>query len=311
MKVVHGLDSIDQPFRRAVLTIGNFDGVHLGHQALFNEVISRARTIDGTAVAMTFDPHPIRVLQNNGHPPLITLGEQKVELIRRTGLDALVVIPFTPEFAQISAREFLEDILISRLGMAGFVVGGDYAFGRNREGNIDFLREASDRLGFFLVVADWIQAPLEGAGRISSTRIRELVREGEVREARRLLGRPYQVRGTVLHGRDRGGKLLGCPTANLALQDELAPKTGIYAVTVEYDGNTHPGVANIGWSPTFDDHLFTVEIHLLDFSGDLYDKQIRVNFVERIRDEKKFSGISELAEQIQRDIAAARKILTR
>jgi riboflavin kinase/FMN adenylyltransferase len=311
MKVVHGLDSIDKPFTRAVLTIGNFDGVHLGHQALFNEVISRARAIDGTAVAITFDPHPIRVLQNNGHPPLITLGEQKVELIRQTGLDALVVIPFTPEFAQISAREFLEDILIGRLGMAGFVVGGDYAFGRNREGNIDFLREASERLDFFVVVADWIQAPLEGSGRISSTRIRELVQDGEVREARRLLGRPYQVRGTVLHGRDRGGKLLGCPTANLALQDELAPKTGIYAVTVEYDGDIHPGVANIGWSPTFDDHLFTVEIHLLDFSGDLYDKQIRVNFVERIRDEKKFSGISELAEQIQRDIAAAREILTR
>ncbi|MFP4031772.1 MAG: bifunctional riboflavin kinase/FAD synthetase [Desulfococcaceae bacterium] len=309
MKVVHGLDSIDKPFTRAVLTIGNFDGVHLGHQALFNEVISRARAIDGTAAAMTFDPHPVRVLRNNGHPPLITLGEQKVELIRQTGLDALVVIPFTPEFAQISAREFLEDILIARLGMAEFVVGGDYAFGRNREGNIDFLREAADRLGFCLVVADWIQAPLEGAGRISSTRIRELVQDGEVREARRLLGRPYQVRGTVLHGRNRGGKLLGCPTANLALQDELAPKTGIYAVTVEYDGNLYPGVANIGWSPTFDDHQFTVEIHLLGFSGDLYDKKIRVNFVERIRDEKKFSGISELAGQIQRDIATARSIL--
>jgi riboflavin kinase/FMN adenylyltransferase len=309
MKVVHGLDSLDKPFTRAVLTIGNFDGVHLGHQALFDEVISRANAIGGTAVAITFDPHPIRVLRNNGHPPLITLGEQKVELIRQTGLDALVVIPFTPEFAQISAREFLEDILISRLGMAGFVVGGDYAFGRNREGNIDFLRKESERLGFSLVVADWIQAPIEGTGRISSTRIRELVQEGEVREARRLLGRPYQVRGTVLHGRNRGGKLLGCPTANLALQDELAPKTGIYAVTVEYDGETYPGVANIGWSPTFDDHQFTVEIHLLDFSGDLYDKQIRVNFVERIRDEKKFSGISELAEQIQRDIAAARQIL--
>lgn len=309
MKVVHGLDSIDKPFTRAVLTIGNFDGVHLGHQALFNEVISRARAIRGTAVALTFDPHPVRVLQNNGHPPLITLGEQKVELIRGTGLDALVVIPFTPEFAQISARKFLEDILVSRLGMAGFVVGGDYAFGRDREGNIDFLRDAANRLGFSLVVADWIQAPLESAGRISSTRIRELVQDGEVREARRLLGRPYQVRGTVLHGRNRGGKLLGCPTANLALQDELSPKTGIYAVTVEYDGDIHPGVANIGWSPTFDDHLFTVEIHLLDFSGDLYDKQIRVNFVERIRDEKKFSGISELAEQIQRDISAARDIL--
>lgn len=309
MKVVDGIDAIAEPFPNAVLTIGNFDGVHLGHQALFNEVISRARAIHGTAVAMTFEPHPARVLQNNGHPPLITLGEQKVELIRRTGLDALVLVHFTPKFAAITAEQFLEDILVRRIGMRTFVVGGDYAFGRNREGNIEYLRSASERLGFELVVADWIQAQLEGAGRISSTRIRELVQAGNVREARRLLGRPYQVRGTVLHGRDRGGKLLGCPTANLKLQDELAPKTGIYAVTVEHEGTTHPGVANIGWSPTFDDHQFTVEIHLLDFSGDLYDRQIRVNFVERIRDEKKFSGIGELAEQIQRDIATARDLL--
>lgn len=309
MKVVEGIDAIAEPFRNAVLTIGNFDGVHLGHQALFNEVISRARAIDGTAVAMTFDPHPVRVLQNNGYPPLITMGEQKVELIGRTGLDALIVIPFTREFANISARRFLEEILIDRVGMRTFVVGGDYAFGRDREGNIDYLRSASKRLRFELVVADWIQAPLADAGRISSTRIRELVQDGDIREARRLLGRPYQVRGTVLRGRNRGGKLLGCPTANLQLQDELAPKTGIYAVTVEFEGKTRPGVANIGWSPTFDDHVFTVEIHILDFSGDLYGRQIRANFIQRIRDEKKFSGIGELAEQIQRDIAAAREIL--
>jgi riboflavin kinase / FMN adenylyltransferase len=309
MKVVDGIDAIAEPFPGAVLTIGNFDGVHLGHKALFDEVISRARAIDGTAIAMTFEPHPLRVLRNNGNPPLITLGEQKVELIGRTGLDALIVIPFTRKFAEITAERFLKEILIERVGMRAFVVGGDYAFGRNREGDIEYLRSASERLNFELVVADWIRAPVAGSGRISSTRIRELVEAGDIREARRLLGRPYQIRGTVLPGRNRGGKLLGCPTANLQLQDELAPRSGIYAVTVEHEGRTHPGVANIGWSPTFDDHLFTVEIHLLDFSGDLYGRRIRVNFVERIRDERKFAGIGELAEQIQRDIAVAREIL--
>jgi len=159
-------------------------------------------------------------------------------------------------------------------------------------------------------VADWIQTPTNGM-RISSTRIRELVmEEGNVVEAQRLLGRYYQIRGTVEHGRNRGGKLLGCPTANIKLYDELAPKTGVYAVTIEHDGQLFKGVANIGYSPTFDDHIYTVEVHILDFCRSIYGEKIRVNFIQRIRDEKKFSGISELSEQIQRDINTARNLIS-
>jgi riboflavin kinase/FMN adenylyltransferase len=259
---------------------------------------------------MTFEPHPVRVLQQNSHPPLITLYEQKIELIERTGIDVLICVPFTRDFAAIPAKEFLEDILIRRIGMKVFVVGGDYAFGKNREGNLNFLKNRSNSHHFELVVADWIQTHSNGKSRISSTRIRELVMEGEMMSAQKLLGRHYQIRGTVEHGRNRGGKLLGFPTANIKLYDELAPKTGVYAVTVECVGSRYKGVANIGYSPTFDDHIYTVEVHILDFGSDIYGEKIRVNFIERIRDEIKFSGIEALAQQIRKDVETAREIVS-
>jgi riboflavin kinase/FMN adenylyltransferase len=309
MQIIEGIDLIKTPFHNAVITIGNFDGVHIGHQALFHEVIEKADHIDGTSIAMTFEPHPLRVLTQNGHPPLITVYEQKLELIARSGIDVLICVPFTCYFASITPEEFLEDILIRRIGMKAMVVGKDYAFGKDREGNVDFLKAHAQTLGYELIVADWIQSYQNGSGRISSTRIREYVSEGLVVEASKMLGRYYQICGTVETGRNRGGRLLGIPTANIRLNDELAPKTGVYAVTVELDDHKYRGVANIGYSPTFDDHLFTVEVHLLDFDQNIYDRKIRVNFVERIRDEKKFSGIDELKHQIENDIAYARKIL--
>jgi riboflavin kinase / FMN adenylyltransferase len=309
MKVIGSIEDINEPFKNAVITIGNFDGVHLGHQALFHEVIEKADDIDGTSVAMTFEPHPIRVLKGNGYPPLITLYDQKAELISKAGLDVLICVPFTCEFASITAASFLENILIRQIGMKAMVVGGDYAFGKNREGNLNYLKHASDRMGFELIIADWIQTPLNGSARISSTRIREYVMDGRVSQAKKMLGRFYQIRGTVAKGRNRGGKLLGFPTANLVLQDELCPKMGVYAVTVEYDSKKYKAVANIGYSPTFDDHIYTVEVHILDFHQDIYGQTIRVNFIERIRDEKKFSGIAELSWQIRKDIAEAIEII--
>ncbi|QTA85159.1 bifunctional riboflavin kinase/FAD synthetase [Desulfonema magnum] len=310
MELIEGIEKIGQPYKDAVITIGNFDGVHIGHQALFHEVIERADALGGTSVAMTFEPHPIRVLKQNGYPPMITLYEQKVELITRSGIDVLICVPFTPEFAAVTAREFVEDILIKRIGVRAIVVGRDYSFGKNREGSIELLRTYSKELGFDLIVADWIQKPGNGADRISSTRIREFVTDGDVEQAQKLLGRYYQIRGVVETGRNRGGKLLGFPTANINLHDELAPKTGVYAVTVEFQGKKYKGVANIGYSPTFDDHIYTVEVHILDFNDNIYGQKIRVNFTERLRDEKKFSGISELSEQIKRDIIKAREILS-
>jgi riboflavin kinase/FMN adenylyltransferase len=308
MKIIQDIETIKEPFKSAVITIGNFDGVHIGHQALFHEVIETADTMDGTAIAMTFEPHPIRVITRNGHPPLITMYEQKAELIERAGIDVLICIPFTLEFAALSARQFVEDILIKRIGMKVIVVGQDYTFGNRREGNVGLLKRYAEEMDFKVVVADWIQSSVE-SDRISSTAIRELVMDGRVEKAARMLGRDYQIRGTVSHGRDRGGKLLGIPTANLNLNDELCPKAGVYAVIVIHDGERYPGVANIGYSPTFDDHIFTVEAHLLDFRKDIYGERIMVNFVQRLRDEIKFDGIPALVRQIEKDIADAREIL--
>jgi len=309
MKVFNRLDQIIEPIKRAVITIGNFDGVHIGHQALFHEVIEKAEAIGGTSVAMTFEPHPLRVLKQNNHPPLITLYEQKAELIERSGIDVLICIPFTLEFAALSAEQFVSDLLVQKIGIKAIVVGEDYRFGKNREGNIDLLNRFGLKYRFEVIVAGWIKSARALAERISSTKIRELVTDGRMEQAEKMLGRNYQIRGKVVTGRDRGGKLLGIPTANINLNDELCPKTGIYAVTVECEGTQHQGVANIGYSPTFEDHLFTVEVHILDFSDNLYGMNIRINFIKRIRDEIKFSNISELIEQIKLDIAVAREIL--
>jgi riboflavin kinase/FMN adenylyltransferase len=309
MKFIDHLEQIQQPFDNAVITIGNFDGVHIGHQALLHEVIEKADAINGTAIAMTFEPHPMRVLKQNNHPPLITLYEQKKELIERSGIDVLICVPFTKKFAALSAEEFIKDLLIEKIGMKAIIVGEDYTFGKNREGNLAVLKSHASHLDYEVIVAKWIRATRNGPDRISSTRVRKLVMAGEIESARKMLGRHYQIRGLVVKGRDRGGKLLGIPTANINLHDELCPKTGIYAVTVEHNNQLYKGVANIGYSPTFSDNEFTVEVHILDFNENIYDQKIRVNFIERIRDEKKFGSIEELKSQIHEDINRGRKIL--
>ena len=308
MKLINNIESIDKPFKNAIITIGNFDGVHMGHKALFREVINKAREIDGTSLAMTFEPHPNRVLKNNWQPSMITLYEQKVELLDHTGIDVLLCIPFSKYFASIPAEEFVKDLLVKRIGIKAIIVGNDYVFGENREGNLDMLKDLGQRLEFEVIIKDWIKAPNDSEARISSTRIRKLLKEGKLEEARLLLGRHYQIRGTVVTGQDRGARLLGFPTANIMPQDELAPKNGVYAVSVECLGEIYQGVANIGFSPTFNDGFFTLEVHILDFNKDIYGEKIRVNFVKRIRNEKKFSTIEELVEKINRDILEAREI---
>lgn len=306
MKIIRDLKELSIKPKNAVVTIGNFDGVHIGHQALFHQVIEKADGIGGTSIVITFDPHPIRVINSNKDFKLITLYEQKVELIAASGVDMLVCIPFDREFAAISAGDFVRDVLCGTIGMRAIVVGEDYSFGRNREGNIALLKEMGAKHGFEVMVSGWIG--IRGH-RISSTEIRTLVSEGRVDEAKKLLGRNYQVRGIVVHGRNRGGRLLGFPTANLRLYDELCPKTGVYAVTVEHNNNRYKGVANVGYSPTFQDNEFGVEVHIFDFDQKIYDQPIRLNFIRRLRGEKRFSGPEALAAQIRRDVEQAKLLL--
>ncbi|WP_300669766.1 bifunctional riboflavin kinase/FAD synthetase [Desulfoluna sp.] len=305
MELYEGFEGIKHPFRNSVITIGNFDGVHKGHQALLASAVEKAAQIGAQSVAVTFDPHPKQILCNGDHPPLITIHEQKAELIAACGVDVLVTVPFTMEFAAIEARQFVVDYLVGKLGMKAIIVGNDYYFGRKREGDIALMKRFAAEMDFDVITPEWVNV---GEKRISSTRIREIISRGEVHRAPELLGRFYQVRGTVVSGRDRGGKLLGFPTANINLSDELCPASGVYAVAISCSLGQFQGVANIGYSPTFDDHIFTVEVHILDFSGDIYGETIKVNMVQKLRDEKKFSGIEELSQQIRTDIDNARTI---
>jgi len=308
MNVIESINNLTTPFNNAVITIGNFDGVHIGHQALFHEVIEKADAINGTSIAVTFEPHPSRVLNKKYQLPLITLYEQKVELIEKSGIDVLICIPFTKKFASFPAQLFVEDLLVKHIGTKAIVVGNDYRFGKNREGDTDLLKKFGDRFNFEVIISNWKQMP-DRSERISSTLIRELVLAGDVAKAQKSIGRYYQIRGQVVSGRNRGGRLLGFPTANINLTDELCPKAGVYAVTVECINKTFNGVANIGYSPTFDDNIFTVEVHILNFNKIINNQRIRVNFIQRIRDEKKFSNIKTLSSQIEKDIKTAEAIL--
>lgn len=308
MVLIENIEQIAGPYKNAVVTIGNFDGVHKGHQHLFDMVKEQAKQIDGTSVAITFDPHPMKALGLSA-PPLITRKDQKIELIEACDLDVLLCIPFTSEFSSTSAHDFIEQFLINKLGMKAIIVGADYSFGKGRQGNIHLLKKEGERLGFKTLVSEWVNDTLTHKERISSTRIREIVMQGEVDQAMKFLGRHYQIRGKVVKGRERGGSQLGFPTANIKLHDELCPKAGVYAVTVETVDGHFDGVANIGYSPTFGDDMFTIEVHILDFDHDIYGTRIRVNMVKRLRDEKKFSSIQELSEQITTDINIAKDIL--
>jgi riboflavin kinase/FMN adenylyltransferase len=306
MKLYTNLADIKEPFHGACVTIGNFDGVHLGHQILFSEVVYRANALKGTSVVVTFDPHPLKVLRPESIR-LISTTEQKIELIEKAGIDVLVVIPFDREFAATSAEAFVEEILLGTIGVQELVVGYDYAFGRGRQGNIEFLKAKGLAHGFPVTV---VEAHYENGMLVSSTRIRELVAEGKMDEVRLLLGRYYQIRGEVQRGKQRGGRVVGFPTANLRISEEdLCPRRGVYVTQVIYDGRCYGGVANIGYNPTFGENRLVAETHIFDFHDDIYGRPIKINLLCHLRGEKKFSGPEELADQIRRDIRVARDVL--
>lgn len=309
MKLIENIKDIKEPLNNSVITIGNFDGVHKGHQAIFHQAIKKAKKIKGISIVITFDPHPLRALGQPG-PPLITRRDQKIELIKLAKIDYLLCLPFTKEFAQTPPKDFIYNFLLARLGMKAIIVGPDTLFGKDRKGDISLLKTEGKKAEFSVLVPDWINDTKTSNERISSTKIRKLVMDGQVKDIPEYLGRFYQIRGKVIKGRNRGGSQLGFPTANIKLHDELCPKFGVYAVEVECTKGKFSGVANIGYSPTFEDHMFTIEVHILDgFSSDIYDTRIRVNIIERLRDEKKFSDIKDLSLQITKDIEKTKEIL--
>ena len=307
MIVARKLTDIEDAIAGSCVTIGNFDGVHKGHQRLIQLACSRAKARDMVSVVVTFDPHPMRVLRNDRTPPFITLTEQKLELISQFGPQVCLLLEFTMDMARLSPEEFVKTYLLDGLNMKEMIIGYDYHLGKGRAGNFETLTGMGNRYGFSV---DRLDPVTIDNAIVSSTRIRDLVQAGKVWPVRPLLGRFYQVKGEVVRGMNRGGKLLGFPTANLKLMDELFPKPGVYAIWVELDGEVHMGVANIGKNPTFGNDALSVEAHILDYSGDIYGEDIRVHFVQRIRDEKKFNGIDELKERIATDIGLGRRILS-
>ena len=313
MRVVRGSAALDRSPRRAVLTIGNFDGLHIGHRQILRTVIDRARARDGEAVVYTFDPHPRKGLQAARAPSLLTTTEQKLELLAAAQIDLVIVEPFTAEFATTTPESFVRDHVHARVAPLEVYVGYDFHYGRDRAGSMRLLTELGPRLGFAVTIIPEVTI---GGRDVSSSRIRELLAAGDVEEAKRMLGRSFAVRGTIVEG-DRRGRTLGFPTANLAPENEVVPGHGVYAGHVRLldagspaAGTRFAAVTNVGRRPTFKDaDPALAEAHLLDFDGDLYGRRIELSFESRLRGERKFPGADALREQIARDVEVARQML--
>jgi riboflavin kinase / FMN adenylyltransferase len=307
MRLFHGTDNADIA-RPTVLTLGVFDGLHLGHQLIMKTIVERARAADAVPTVITFEPHPRAVLHPESAPPLLQTFDQKMEALGVLGIEQTIVIHFDEKFSQIRAEDFLREVVVSRLHAKEVYLGRGFAFGHDREGNIDLLRKVSDRLG---IIADEVPEVRLRGHRIGSTRIRELLLEGRANLARRMLGRPYGVEGPVVRGAERGAQL-GFPTANIHPRNRVIPRRGVYVTATLVEGQWRRSVTNIGMRPTFDDGTETsVETHIMNWAGDLYGNVVRVRFLHRLRDEKRFSSVDELRSQIAHDVARAEQFFAR
>lgn len=301
MKIFHGTENANIA-RPTVLTLGVFDGLHLGHQRIMHKVVERAKAVGAAGTAITFDPHPRSVLHPESAPPLLQTLDQRLANFEVLGIEQAIVIRFDREFASQSAEDFLRDILHDRLHAKEVYLGKGFAFGRARGGNIDLLRRMSAELGF---AADEVDEVRLRGQRISSSKIRELLAAGRVNLARRMLGRPYGVEGVIVRG-DRRGHTVGFPTANLHPHNRVIPKFGVYATATLIDGIWRRSITNIGVRPTFGaESEPSIESYIFDFDRELYGDVLRVRFLHRIRDERKFSGIDELKAQIEKDARRA------
>ncbi len=305
MDVFRHIATSPRRFAAPVLTLGNFDGVHRGHQAILRRVADVAHAAGGEAVAMTFHPHPVAVLRPEHAPPVLTSLRDKIRLIAACGIDALIVQPFTPAFAALSAESFVERFVVERVRATRVVVGHSVSFGQARRGDAQLLTELGGRFGFDVEVVGPVQVDEHV---VSSSAVRKAVAVGDVTLATMLLGRPHRLGGRVVRGRQRG-KGLGFPTANVDVRVGMWPPDGVYAVRVERGERWLDGVANIGTNPTFGAAPRTLEVFLFDFDADLYGERLTVAFIERLRGELTFASVDALVAQIERDADEARALL--
>ena len=305
MQIVTGMNIYEKILDASKVTIGNFDGVHRGHAEIFAHLKQKSMARGLPSVVVTFELHPLKVLAPESAPAMITTFEQKAALIEKFGIDYLVVVPFTKEFSQMAASDFVLKILCNSLGMRHIIIGHDYAFGRGREGNFDTLSHLGALNGFTL--EDLPPIGEEGVV-FSSSLVRSAAAEGDMAAASRILGRYYQISGTVVHGREIG-QALGFPTANVATDNELIPSDGVYAVMAEVDGHLVKGACNIGSNPTFGGKVRSIEVFLLDFDDQIYDHGVIVHFVQKLRPEQKFPDAAALKSAIGKDVEHTRIIL--
>ena len=309
IRIIRGLEGLgDGPreYANLVLTIGNFDGLHIGHQKIMRRVVEAARSTGGVSMAMSFEPHPVKVLAPDKAPSLMTPMEEKARLMGLMGIENLLIVNFNREFAGLGPDEFIKNVLMDKLRPSWIIVGHNYAFGRAKKGTTALLRRRAAKYGFRLTVVRNVHV---GGQVVSSSRIRGLIERGKVLEAARLLGRAYMIEGTVEKGAGRGASLLGYPTANIFSPHELIPRQGVYAVKTRLNGTVRDGVLNIGTNPTFGEGKLTSEVYIMDFSGDILGANLRIYFIKRIRSEEKFPSADALKSAIARDVLEARKIL--
>lgn len=307
MKIFHGTENANIT-RPTVLTLGVFDGLHLGHQKIMKKVVESAAAINATPTAITFDPHPRSVLHPENAPPLLQTLDQRLANFEVLGIKQAIVIRFDQEFASQDAEKFLRGIVNERLQAREVFLGKGFAFGKNRGGNIELLRKMSRELSFF---ADEVGEVTLRGQRISSSKIRELLKDGKVNLARRMLGRPYGVEGQIVRG-DRRGRTIGFPTANLKPRNRVVPEYGVYATATLIENRWRRSITNVGVRPTFaGDGEPSIESYVFDFDGDLYGDVLRVRFLHRIRDERKFGGVEELKTQIAKDSRRALNYFSR
>ena len=306
MIVVRGLERLPVSWLRPIVTIGNFDGVHLGHQSLLRALAARAKNIGGVPIVLTFDPHPLQVLAPDNAPRQIQTLRQKLGALAEHGTESVVILPFTRDLARMSARDFVARILCERLHVREIHVGASFAFGYRREGSFNLLKEMGDVMGFQVEKIHQVQFR---GNRVSSTMVRQALVTGQVALARRLLGRPFSLEGEVVHGTGIGAGIR-VPTANISPCNELSPRHGVYVTVFRTNGKSYQSVTNIGTRPTVTGQIagpVTIESHILDFDGDLYGAPVELDFLLRLREERRFVSTDALASRIQRDVAAARR----
>lgn len=306
MELIRGLHTITQRHRHCVLTIGNFDGVHLGHQAVLQRVRARAAELQLPAVVMTFEPQPLEFFRPDIAPARLTTWREKLRLLEQQGIARMICTPFHQKFASQEPEDFVKNILVDKLGVKLLVVGDDFRFGKDRKGDFSFLQEAGERYNFAVVDT---QSYRQEARRVSSTLIREALAEGNFAAAKEMLGHSYTMTGKVSHGAKKG-RTIGFPTANVPLKRLRSPLQGVYAVQVEVAGKRYNGVANIGRRPTVNGQGVQLEAHLFNFSGDIYGQQMQVTPLHKIRDEVKFESLDALKHQIKADVIEAQAFIS-